>query len=213
MKKADRNDKLRPNFNQSPIRGMRRAGKNDKALIIDILTKSFDTNASVNYIIKQGNKRIKRIRALMDYSFEVCNLFGDVFINADGNACALIVYPDARKTTLKSILLDAKLIFRCVGLGNLMKTIKREKIISSAQPKIPMTYLWFIGVLPSDQNKGIGSKSLQFIIDYSNYHERPVYLETSTVKNLPWYEQFGFEVYHEVDLSYHLYFFKRDIKR
>ncbi|MGN6214484.1 GNAT family N-acetyltransferase [Parafilimonas sp.] len=213
MKKTDQNCKPRPDFNNSPIQGMRRAGKSDKVLIVDMLTKSFDTNASVNYIIRQGKKRIKRIRALMDYSFEVCHLFGDVFINTEGNACALIVYPDAKRTTLKSILLDAKLIFRCVGLGNLMKTIKREKIISSAQPKIPMTYLWFIGVFPSDQNNGIGSKLLQSIIDYSSYHDRPIYLETSTVKNLPWYEQFGFEVYHEVDLSYHLYFFKRDIKR
>lgn len=213
MKKTDRIDKRHHQFNHVPLLDMRRADKSDKALVIEILAKSFDTNSSVNYIIKQDNKRLKRIQALMEYSFDVCYLFGDVFINADNNSCALVVYPDTRKATLKSILLDVKLILRCVGLGNLMKTMKREKIISSAQPKIPMTYLWFIGVFPSDQNKGVGSKMLQFIIDYSDNNDRPVYLETSTVKNLPWYEKFGFEVYHETDLSYHLYFFKRDIKR
>ncbi|MFM9500732.1 GNAT family N-acetyltransferase, partial [Streptomyces galilaeus] len=80
------------------------------------------------------------------------------------------------------------------------------------QPTIPMSYLWFIGVDPVAQSQGVGSKLLQDIIDYSNSNNRPIYLETSTVKNLPWYEKFGFEVYNEQDLTYHLYFFKRDVK-
>ncbi|ACU63138.1 conserved hypothetical protein [Chitinophaga pinensis DSM 2588] len=75
-----------------------------------------------------------------------------------------------------------------------------------------MTYLWFIGVEPDEQNKGIGGKLLLELIEYSMKHNRPVYSETSTTKNLPWYEKFGFNVYNEQDLSYHLYFLKRDIK-
>jgi ribosomal protein S18 acetylase RimI-like enzyme len=191
---------------------MKKAEYVDKNLIIEILSTSFDTNASVNYIIKQDNKREKKIRALMDYSFEVCSAFGDVFFSDDNKACALIVYPDKKKTTLKSTLLDMKLILHAVGLGNISKTLKREKLISSIQPKIPMTYLWFIGVDPVSQGQGTGSKLLQEIIDYSNNNNRPIYLETSTVKNLPWYAKFGFEIYNEQDLTYHLYFLKRDVK-
>lgn len=191
---------------------MKKAEKNDKPLVIEILAKSFNSNSSVNYIIKQDSKREKRIRALMDYSFEVCSAFGDVFLSDDKKACALIVYPDKKKATLKSILLDIKLIFQAVGLGNISKTLKREKLITTIQPKVPMSYLWFIGVDPLAQGRGIGSKMLQEIIDYSNSNNRPIYLETSTVKNLPWYEKFGFEVYNEKELTYHLYFFKRDVK-
>ena len=191
---------------------MKKADKNQKNVIIDILAESFDTNLSVNYIIKQDSKRAKRIRALMDYSFEICTAFGDVFISDDNKACALIVYPDKKKATLKSTLLDIKLILKAVGLGNISKTVKREKLISSIQPKIQMAYLWFIGVDPGEQGGGIGSKLLQEIIDYSNNNNRPIYLETSTIKNLPWYDKFGFEVYNEQDLTYHLYFFKRDVK-
>lgn len=191
---------------------MKKAAHKDKSLVVDILTKSFDTNQSVNYIVKQDEKREKRIQALMDYSFEVCTVFGDVFLSDDKKACALIVYPDKKKTTLKSILLDIKLIFQAVGLGNISKTLKREKLITTIQPKVPMSYLWFIGVDPLTQGRGIGSKMLQEIIDYSNSNNRPIYLETSTVKNLPWYEKFGFEVYNEKELTYHLYFFKRDVK-
>lgn len=191
---------------------MKRAEYNDKSLVVDILTKSFEANQSVNYIIKQDQKRVKRIRSLMDYSFEMCMAFGDVFLSDDNKACALIVYPDKKKATIKSTLLDIKLILQAVGLGNISKTLKREKLISSIQPKIQMSYLWFIGVDPVEQSRGIGSKLLQEVIDYSNSDNRPIYLETSTVKNLPWYKKFGFEVYNEQDLTYHLYFFKRDVK-
>ncbi len=189
---------------------MKKADYNDKNLVIDILTKSFDTNQSVNYIIKQDKSRIKRIRALMDYSFEVCFLFGDVFLSDDKTACALIVYPDKKKTTLKSALLDAKLILRCVGFNNIKKTLAREALIKKIQPKELMSYLWFIGVDPEYQNNGTGSNLLSSLIEYSTHRNRPIYLETSTVKNLPWYKKLGFEIYNEQDLSYRLYFLRRE---
>tara|TARA_R110002050_G_scaffold111518_4_gene225149 strand:+ start:3478 stop:4056 length:579 start_codon:yes stop_codon:yes gene_type:complete len=192
---------------------MRRANNGDKDLIIDILTQSFESNQSVNYIVTQDDKRIQRIRALMDYSFEVCSLFGEVFISEDNKACALIVYPDKKKTSLKSILLDVKLIMKCVGVKNIKKALDREALIKKIQPKETMTYLWFIGVGLADQNNGLGSAMLQAIIEHSNKNNRPIYLETSTVRNLPWYSKFGFEVYSEQDLSYRLYFLKRELKK
>lgn len=192
---------------------MRHANNGDKDLIIDILTQSFESNQSVNYIVTQDEKRIQRIRALMDYSFEVCSLFGEVFISEDKKACALIVYPDKKKTSLKSILLDVKLIMKCVGVKNIKKALDREALIKKIQTKEAMTYLWFIGVGLADQNNGLGSVMLQAIIDHSNKNNRPIYLETSTVRNLPWYSKFGFEVYSEQDLSYRLYFLKRELKK
>jgi len=77
---------------------MKKAEYNDKDLIVDILTKSFETNQSVNYIVKQDSKRLSRIRSLMDYSFEVCHSFGDVFLSDDNKACALVLYPDKKRT-------------------------------------------------------------------------------------------------------------------
>ena len=80
---------------------MVKAKQTDKNLVADILTKSFENNQSVNYIAKQDEKRLTRIRSLMDYSFEVCYKFGDVFLSEDRKACALILYPDKKKTTFK----------------------------------------------------------------------------------------------------------------
>lgn len=189
---------------------MIKASYSDKSLVLDILTKSFDTNKSVNYIVKQDKKRVQRVRALMDYSFEVCYLFGEVFLSNNKKACALILYPDKKKTTLKSILLDIKLILSCVGLSNVKKALTRESKIKKIQPKEPMYYIWFIGVDPTYQNSGIGTELLNEVIEDSSRKKRPIYLETSTTKNLPWYKKFGFDVYSELDLNYKLFFLKRD---
>ncbi|MDF3076874.1 MAG: family N-acetyltransferase [Sphingobacteriaceae bacterium] len=189
---------------------MIKASYSDKSLVLDILTKSFDTNKSVNYIVKQDKKRVQRVRALMDYSFEVCYLFGEVYLSNNKKACALILYPDKKKATLKSILLDIKLILSCVGLSNVKKALSRESKIKKIQPKEPMYYIWFIGVDPAYQNSGIGTELLNEVIEDSSRKKRPIYLETSTTKNLPWYKKFGFDIYNELDLSYKLFFLKRD---
>lgn len=192
---------------------MKKAEYTDKDLIVTILTKSFETNQSVNYIVKQDAKRVKRIKSLMDYSFEVCSMFGEVLLSEDRRACALVLYPDRKRTTLKSIWLDLKLIFNCIGLSNVFKAMDRESKIKKIQPKEQMCYLWFIGVNPLYQNFGIGGRLLSEIIKESEAENRPVYLETSTKGNIPWYKKFGFEVYDKLELDYTLYFLKRTLNK
>jgi GNAT superfamily N-acetyltransferase len=189
---------------------MIKAAHKDKDRVIDILAQSFDDNQSVNYISKQDKKRKERIRKLMAYSFEICFSYGEVFLTENKKACALILYPDKKKTTLKTIFLDAQLIYSCIGIENIKKALTRETKIKQLQPKDLMSYLWFIGVDPEYQNKGIGSVLLNDIIEDSDHKERPIYLETSTLKNLPWFQKFGFRIYNELDLSYKLFFLKRD---
>lgn len=59
---------------------MRTAEYADKGKIISILTESFFDNKSVNYIVQSDEKVTERIRFLMEYSFELCLISGEVFI-------------------------------------------------------------------------------------------------------------------------------------
>ncbi len=188
--------------------GMVEANYKDKSLVVDILTAAFKDNKSVNYILPPKGDKEKRLRRLMSYSFDVCHLFGNVFLSADRKAAALIVYPDKKRTTLKSIRLDLKLAFQCIGIPNLTKAMKRESAIKKIHPAIPFSYLWFIGVKPENQNAGLGTVLLKEIMNYSQSQNRPVLLETSTERNLPWYKKNQFEIYAELDFGYRLFFMK-----
>lgn len=189
---------------------MLRAEYSDKGLIVNILAQSFEGNKSVDYIVKQDRKRPERLRKLMEYSFDVCYLFGDVFLSDDKKGCALIVMPDKKKTTFKAILLDVKLVLSVIGLSNVKKAMSRESKINKLHPKEPFYYLWFIGVDPAEQNRGIGTALLNDIIIEAKKKQRPIYLETSTLKNIPWYEKFGFFIYGKLDFGYELFCMKKE---
>ena len=142
---------------------MIKATTTDRALITTLLARCFDANKSVNYIIPQDHHRSKRILHLMEYAFDYCLLFGDIFLSDDKQGCALVLLPHKVKTTLQSTLLDLRLMLRCVGLRNLCKVLQREAITKKLHPREPFAYLWFIGVSPETQQKGIGSTLLRKI--------------------------------------------------
>lgn len=189
---------------------MIKAKADDKAWVVNLLSQAFDENQSVNYIILQDNNRQKRVKALMDYSFGICSMFGEVWLSDDRQACALILFPEKKKTNFKSVWLDINLILNAIGITRIKKALKREANINAKQPKINRSYLWFIGVNPANQKNGIGSKLLLEIILQAKQQDRPIFLETSTLKNLPWYERFGFKIYEKLELSYTLYFLSNE---
>lgn len=192
---------------------MIKAAYSDRSNIVDILVNSFDDNKSVNYIIAQGRKRMQRIRRLMEYSFDVCYSSGKIFLSEDKKGCALVMLPDMKKTSFRSIWLDLKLMVTCIGLSNIKKALSRETRIKKLQLKRPIYYLWFIAVDPAQQGRGTGSKLLHEIIHESEAEKRPICLETSTLKNIPWYRKSGFTIYNEQDLGYRLFFLKRDVHK
>ena len=187
---------------------MTKASYSERKTVVSILTAAFADNKSVNFILKQDKKRNHRIRKLMEYSFDYCHWFGEILLSDDKKACALIIFPDKKKTTFKSIVADIKLITSCTGLSNAKKAIQREATIKKIHPHQPFTYLWFIGVIPSEQNKGAGTVLLRQILEKSKTEGRPVILETSTERNLPWYLKHGFTIYKELDFGYKLFCMK-----
>jgi len=187
---------------------MIRATLQDRERIVFLLSQSFIDNQSVNYIVGQAKDKTTRIQALMSYSFDVCFHFGEVYLSDEKSACALILLPGSKRTSLLSIWLDIKLVFNAIGVFRISAALKRESAIKKLQLQKDHLYLWFVGVHPAEQHRGIGTQLLQAIISYANTRSLPVCLETSTVANLPWYKKNGFEVYNELDLGYRLYFLK-----
>lgn len=183
----------------------------DRNQVVHILTTSFANNKSVNYIVRKGNRRKKSLQSLMEYSFDICHRYGKIFMSQDKTACALLLSPEKSKFNLFRIWKDIQLIFTSIGILNIKKVMSREARIKSLQPKTPFYYIWFIGVSPENQGKGIGTILLKEILAHIDLHNDTVCLETSTIKNLSWYSTFGFNVYAELDLGYTLYFLQRTL--
>lgn len=171
----------------------------EKKVVIDILCKSFSENKSVKFVVKQDSKRELRTKKLMEYSYFHGKKFGRIYISKDEKACAIVLMPSQKKTSIKSILWDLKLVFGCMGISNVKKVLKREGEIKKHHPNFPFLHLWYIGVDPSFQGRAKGTEMMSQIIHDAKELNLPIYLETSTERNFPFYEKLGFKMISEIN--------------
>ncbi|GCC50323.1 N-acetyltransferase [Chryseotalea sanaruensis] len=184
---------------------MRKATLADKHFIQNLLTQSFNDNRSVNYVVKQDKNRVERIKKLIHYSFNMCLAYGEVWVSDNQQACALILFPDKKRLSLRSLFWDMRLAIGAISIDRISIVLKREALIKSSYPKERIAYLWFVAVDPTVQGKGIGSSFIQELIGEYQLKERPIYLETSMGRNLPFYTRLGFEIIRTFDFGYTLY--------
>ncbi|RAJ26056.1 GNAT family N-acetyltransferase [Pedobacter cryoconitis] len=188
---------------------MLKAESKDKTIVVDILTKSFNENRSFNSIIKQDKHRVNRIRKVFEYYFDTCSRYGSVYLSEDKNACAVISFPDQKKVTFRSVLMDIGLLF-VLGLKSVKLGFSREAKIRAVHPDSAFYYLLFIGVNPDFQQQGIGRKLLEELVADSEVLKRPVYLETYLEKNIELYKKAGFKIYNELDFGFPVFCMKRE---
>lgn len=193
---------------------MRIATKEDRLRVIDILSPAFQDNLSVGHLVGQRPGREGRIGKLMAYAFSECMDFGKVWLNEDRSACAMVSFKDRKRFTLASLWRDAGLVLRVIGLRHLASVLKKEAKVERAQRDLlggrPAYYIWFIGVAPGLQGRGLGGDLLEELLADAAAMGRVPVLETSNLRNLAFYEKAGLVQYEKLDVGYPLYFFRRE---
>lgn len=183
---------------------MIRAKKEDIPKLVALLAESFKDNQSANFAVK--NK--KSLPGLFKYSVAKGFLFGDVWMNEDKTACAILLDPKKKKSGLQSVLLDLQLIVKVVGLSKIKKVLKKENITEQTLPQnVDYIHLWFLGVVPKLQGNGIGTSFLQELIEYYKSSKEAMCLETSTLVNIPFYEKQGFSRYATKYFGFEFFFY------
>jgi len=170
-----------------------------RQIVLAILHKSFKDNKSTNFVVKQDKKKDKRIKILLEYCYAKGEQQGTIYLSPDNNACAIVLYPEKEKTTLKGLYYMIKLLFGGIGLFRVGKITNREKTIQKHHPTYAFNHLWYIGVNPDQQGKGLGTQLMNRIMEDSKKLNRPLFLETSNEKNFPFYERLGFKRIAEMD--------------
>jgi len=177
---------------------MRQCTKADRNKVIDIIAESFDTNPSVNRVIKNDTKRKQRIKTLADYSFKTALLREGVYISSDEQGVALCYQYNKQKEGLKDYWNQILLVSKAIGLSRVGHIMTRDNYFKSQRPASgEYLYFWFLGIT----NKGKGGIAIrelkQHLFAESEKKKLPIYLETSVPKNKRVYERYGFETYHE----------------
>ena len=181
---------------------MRIANPKDKELVAEILTSAFESSkedSSINFTVKQDERRVERIKILMEYLFERAMLFGEVFISDNEKACLLVKYTHLEKTTLKTIKLDIKLAFKCIGIERVYKVLKRQQIVKKNYPKEKHIRPVILGVKKEINGKGTAARLMIKLKHRFKDNKLPVILDAASEKNVKLYQKFGFRIVKKED--------------
>lgn len=196
---------------------MRKANASDKNLVLDILVSAFapiTEDNSINFVIKKGGNRKKRMRVLMSYLFERALLFGDVFISDNESSCLLVSYSSREKTTLKTVFLELDLALNCIGIMRVGKILNRQSVIKKNNPKEDFLKPMILGNKEDGKHKGTAAR---LIIEAMNAHKDntlPLIVNAADLKNVSMYKKFGFHVYNtDKSLGFPLYFLRLDMNK
>lgn len=192
---------------------MRPGIPSDQELVVNIISKSFDENPSVNWVIKNDLKREQRIRHLAKYSFKTALRRNGVFISSGGKGVALCYEADYKKESILDYWDQLILVFKAIGILKIPSVLKRESYTKSIRPSSGRyLYFWYYGVEPGFNGNGDARELKQGIFQLADRKQLPIYLETSIDKNRIVYKRYGFELYHTWNVkeqNINLYFMRR----
>lgn len=188
------------------------ARKKDKPLVVELLVQCFYDSKSIQYIMEQNTKHKRHIKALMSYAFDYCFNFGEIFLSEDKLACALVLYPEKKIVSIDSIWRQLNFVVKSSGALYFKKISARQKVIRQIHPHDLKFHLWFMGVKPDMQRRGLGSRLLKELIAVSKQQERIFCLETPDSGHISWLHKHGFGIYRQLDLGHLVYcMFHKDV--
>ncbi|WP_298506491.1 GNAT family N-acetyltransferase [uncultured Maribacter sp.] len=179
---------------------MIKATKEHKELVVRILVSAFkdlEEDNSINFIVKNDENRIERMKALMGYLFEKSLLFGEVYLSQNKNACLLLSFSEKEKITLRTIFLDIQLLFKCIGIRNIFNVLKRQKLVKEFYPEENHIKPVIMGALKEAYGSGSAARLVLKVMTTYKRNKKPVVLDTVSEYNIKLYQKFGFKIIRE----------------
>jgi ribosomal protein S18 acetylase RimI-like enzyme len=177
--------------------GVATANRQDITAAADDLCAAFVHDPIFNWFMREGSGReAARLRFFRVILREAAFPDGQIERPAGGGGAAVWIPSEALGgQPLHRELRALPMLLNCTGLGRFNRLLKLREVMDAKHPMDrPHDYLWFLGVHPSRQGSGLGSKLLKARTERLDAAGRPGFLETATPRNLALYQRHGFEI-------------------
>jgi ribosomal protein S18 acetylase RimI-like enzyme len=170
-----------------------RATAADAEWIVPLLTRAFDQDVMMRWLVRQGARRAERMA--LYYRMTLCRMAlprGEVLCSADRAGAAFWFPPGAWQVdVLRQVALFPDFI-RMAGWNRWPEVLRGSLALEAKHPRRPHWYLLALGVDPARQGQGVGSALLRPILERCDRERTAAYLETSNERNVPLYQRHGF---------------------
>ena len=120
-----------------------------------------------------------------------------VFVSDDGTGAAVWQPIDRWKVSTSDMVRLTPTMVRAFR-GRIPTMLGALSAIEKVHPTEPHYYLEILGTRKDRQGKGVGSAVITQFLERCDTEGVPAYLESSNLKNVPFYARHGFEVREEV---------------
>lgn len=175
------------------------AGKEDREIIVDSLTRAFWDDPMYNWLVKQDIYLGARFRRIFEiYWDRFAYPYEQIWTTEDRLSAALWSPPNCWQLGLAEQLAFLPDWLGVTGTSQLYSRWRAVDKIQAKHPHIPHWYLMAVGVAPEVQGSGYCTKILRPVLDICDRTQTPAYLENSKEQNIEIYQRFGFKVTEEV---------------
>lgn len=180
---------------------VRTARQEDYPQLVETLSKAFDTDPHIAWLVRSDAKRASAYRQFFTMMLHgLAQPHGEILTSKSLNGVAVCYPPGRAKINLWKQAIVAPQFIKAVGWNKLMSRMVGVEKMEYHHLKEPHYYLQAIGVDPNDQGKGVGRALLKPILQRCDVQNTPAYLETSTAKNVSYYEGHGFQVIQSLQM-------------
>lgn len=172
---------------------MKRATLLDKPVVVQILLESFKSDPYLQWITRVSNNPNK-LKYVIEYAVDDTFENGLVYLSDNNMATALWNTEKKWKFSLRFIERNLT-IFYHLGIKAVKSLLMKDITTHNHYPKFDkFWHLYFIGVLPEGQGKGLASELMNPILNKCSLESIPVLLETANPTNVDIYKNKGFHV-------------------
>jgi ribosomal protein S18 acetylase RimI-like enzyme len=188
----------RPTENRVAEVRIERAGARELPIVSETLGRAFFDDPVFAWVIPDEGERRRTIAEFFMLFARAVQPYDEICLADSGVGAALWVPPGQppvapefeKEFVARSIALAGE---HAVKLGAITEAMEKH------HPTEPHQYLWFLGVNPAWQGRGVGSALLQPVLERCDRKSTPAYLEATSPNNVRLYERHGFDVIGIID--------------
>jgi GNAT superfamily N-acetyltransferase len=179
-----------------------RALPDEQAQVVETLCRAFFDDRIYRWLVPDDDERRRSAAIFYKRFVDGCWPHGAVYAAGAGAGAALWVPPgtplvtDEEAGALVNDLLDS-----VEGDAAAARMAQLLHMLDANHPAEACWHLAFMGVDPSAQGRGLGSRLLAAVLTQADRDRAPAYLEASSPENRRLYERHGFQTVRELSVA------------
>lgn len=178
----------------------RAATWSDATALSETLARAFVDDPLMLFLVPQAGAQPQMLQRLFKLLFKLGLPHGACDVTDGCEAAALWRPPGHWHVPFYQYVTNGLEFLSIFGTKGALRAMRTMDMIEKRHPKVPHYYLQVIGTDTAKQGKGFGGVVMRRHLSVADAQGMPCYLESSKERNIPIYQNFGFELTGEIKI-------------